>query len=56
MLVANSVLVLAVMLATAVAIMILARRQIGGQTGDVLGATQKLSECAGWLTAAALLT
>ena len=55
MLVANSMLVLAVMLATSVAVMILARRQIGGQTGDVLGATQKLSECTGWLTAAALL-
>lgn len=37
-----------------VAICALARRQIGGQTGDVLGATQKLTECAGWLTAAAL--
>lgn len=27
----------------------LARRQIGGQTGDVLGATQAISETAGWL-------
>jgi adenosylcobinamide-GDP ribazoletransferase len=33
---------------------LLARRQIGGQTGDVLGATQKLGECAAWLTVAAL--
>ena len=30
-----------------------AHRQIGGQTGDVLGATQKLSECACWLMIAA---
>ncbi len=26
----------------------LAQRQIGGQTGDVLGAMQQLAECAGW--------
>ena len=31
----------------------LAKRQVGGQTGDVLGATQKLSECACWLVVAA---
>lgn len=36
------------------AVMALARHQIGGQTGDVLGATQKLAECAAWLSAAAL--
>lgn len=30
----------------------LARRQIGGQTGDLLGATQKVSECACWLAVA----
>ena len=30
------------------------RRQIGGQTGDVLGATQQLAEIAGWLVLAAL--
>jgi adenosylcobinamide-GDP ribazoletransferase len=47
--------VLPTLLAT-VAVMLLARAQIGGQTGDVLGATQKLAECAGWLTAAALAT
>lgn len=35
-------------------LMVIARAQIGGQTGDVLGATQKLSECTGWLTLAAL--
>jgi adenosylcobinamide-GDP ribazoletransferase len=44
-----------VMGALAFAVMILARRQIGGQSGDVLGATQKLSEVAGWLTLSALL-
>lgn len=32
----------------------LAHRQIRGQTGDVLGATQKLTECALWLTITAL--
>ncbi len=31
----------------------LAKRQIGGQTGDVLGASQKISECTAWLAAAA---
>ncbi len=39
----------------AIAMVATARNQIGGQTGDVLGATQKLSECACWLTIAALL-
>lgn len=39
----------------AFSVMIFARKQIGGQTGDVLGATQKLSEIAGWLTLAAVL-
>ena len=34
---------------------VLARRQIGGQSGDVLGATQKLSEIAGWLLVAVFL-
>ena len=33
----------------------LAHRQIGGQTGDVLGATQKLAECAAWITTAAII-
>jgi len=33
----------------------LAMRQIGGQTGDVMGAIQKLGECGAWLTAAALI-
>ena len=39
-----------VMGAVAFGMTVFARRQIGGQTGDVLGATQKLSEIAGWLT------
>ena len=33
----------------------LARSQIGGQTGDVLGATQKVTETLCWLTAVAVL-
>ena len=40
--------------AAAAAIGLLALRQIGGQTGDVMGAAQKAGEAAGWLTAAAL--
>ena len=43
-----------ILLITALALTAFAKRQIGGQTGDTLGATQKLTECAGWLTAAAL--
>ena len=39
----------------AVAMTAIAKRQIGGQTGDVLGATQKLSECVAWLTIAAVV-
>ncbi|MEM6385050.1 MAG: adenosylcobinamide-GDP ribazoletransferase [Pseudomonadota bacterium] len=42
-----------VILLSSLAVTALARRQIGGQTGDVLGATQKLTECAGWLAYAA---
>ena len=34
----------------------LAMHQIGGQTGDVMGAIQKTGETAAWLTAAALLS
>ena len=37
------------------AVMALAKRQIGGQTGDVLGATQQVSEIAILLAAAAVL-
>lgn len=32
------------------AVGLLARQQVGGQTGDVLGAMQQLAELAGWLT------
>ncbi len=42
------------MLAVAAGVGWLARRQIGGQTGDVLGATQQLSEVSGWLILAAI--
>jgi len=42
------------MLAATLAIMALSKAQIGGQTGDTLGATQKITECTGWLAAAAL--
>ncbi|NNE89095.1 MAG: adenosylcobinamide-GDP ribazoletransferase [Silicimonas sp.] len=41
-----------VMGGVAFGLVILARRQIGGQSGDVLGATQKLTEVAGWLVLA----
>jgi len=44
-------------LAIALAILLtgaLAMRQIGGQTGDVLGAMQQAGECAGWVALAAL--
>ncbi len=37
-----------------VAVAALALRQIGGQTGDVMGAIQKLGETGAWLTAAAI--
>lgn len=39
----------------ATAIAALAMRQIGGQTGDVMGAMQQIAECAGWAVLAALL-
>lgn len=39
----------AVMVAAAVALALLALRKIGGQTGDVLGALQQVTELAGWL-------
>lgn len=48
---------LAVAFAIAVAALVtgaLAMRQIGGQTGDVLGAVQQIGECAGWAALAAL--
>lgn len=45
-------------LTMAIATLVLARlaiRKIGGQTGDVLGATQLVSETAGWIALAAAL-
>ena len=48
-------LVLPGMAVAALAIASLARRRLGGQTGDVLGAVQLASEVTGWLAAAALL-
>jgi adenosylcobinamide-GDP ribazoletransferase len=33
----------------------LANRQLGGQTGDVLGAVQQVAEAAGWVALTALL-
>ena len=50
-LLALPVLILATALIAAL-LLLLAKRQIGGQTGDVLGATQKVSECACWLAVA----
>lgn len=41
--------------AVAFGMVMLARRQIGGQSGDVLGATQKLAEVFGWLALSAIL-
>ena len=35
---------------------LIAKRQIGGQTGDVLGAMQQLAEIAGWLVLASQIT
>ena len=42
--------------ATGLCFAVLSRRQIGGQTGDVCGAVQVLSETAGWLCLASLFT
>jgi len=47
-----------VLLAVAVAagaVALIAYRRIGGQTGDVLGAVQVISECAGWLAVSVVL-
>jgi len=46
---AAAVPVAAAMAAAATFIAITARRRLGGQTGDVLGAVQLASEAAGWL-------
>ena len=42
--------------ATALCFALFSRQQIGGQTGDVCGAAQILSETAGWLCLSALFT
>lgn len=39
----------------AAAVGALAMRQIGGQTGDVMGAMQQIAECAGWAVLASML-
>ena len=46
----------AVMIVMALMMASLAKRQIGGQTGDVCGAGQILSETAAWCALAALMT
>ncbi len=53
MLLAGQVSGILMMAIVAMAVCGLAKRQIGGQTGDILGATQKLAECAAWLAASA---
>ena len=47
--------VAAAMALAALAVSALALRQIGGQTGDVMGASQVLAECAGWAALAAVV-
>ncbi len=51
----QTALLLGILGATAACLM-LAKRAIEGQTGDVLGATQKLAECAAWVLAAAYVS
>ena len=48
-------LVLGLALATALWTGVLAQRRLGGQTGDVLGATQVLAETAAWFALACAL-
>ena len=47
---APAIVVAITMAAAFLVIGLLARQQIGGQTGDVLGAMQQLAELAGWVT------
>lgn len=49
----SKLIALPVMAAAAAGLGLLARRKIGGQTGDVLGAMQQAAELAGWLVLAA---
>lgn len=44
------------MIGPAVALALISKRQIGGQTGDVLGATQSVADCGGWLCASVVLS
>jgi adenosylcobinamide-GDP ribazoletransferase len=48
-------LVLAAQIAVVLALAAIARRKLGGQTGDVLGAGQQLAEIAGYITWVAVL-
>lgn len=50
-----AVVVAAAMAGSAIVVAWRAIRQIGGQTGDVLGAMQQFAECAGWAAAIALI-
>lgn len=47
--------ILAAIFVSSALVAALAHQQIGGQTGDVIGAMQKLSELAGWVTLTALV-
>ncbi len=49
-----AVLISAMIACAAFIVALLAMRQIGGQTGDVLGAVQQLAECAAWTAIVAL--
>lgn len=55
-LVGNGLAVAIAMAVTGVLLGVLAWRQIGGQTGDVLGAMQQVTEIAGWFAIVALNT
>lgn len=52
----QSAIAIVVISATAFSTAAMAQRKIGGQTGDVLGAVQFISETAGWMTIAAIAT
>lgn len=52
----KALIVLPVMGLVVAAIGGLALRKLGGQTGDVLGAVQMFSECAGWMALVAAMT
>lgn len=50
-----AVIVAAAIAGSALVVAWLAMRQIGGQTGDVLGAMQQIAECAGWAAVVVLI-